>query len=131
VTLNSWYFVAIDYNGALSSGNLQSYLNNQYLGSANLIGSIPLGSSQAFAISYGGGSENFEIANLQIYNTSLSANEIQALYLEGIGGAPIDLQHLVAWYPLNGNGNDYSGNNNGQINNANFVSNWWSGYTPP
>jgi len=72
------------------------------------------------------------IANVQLYNTSLSANEIQALYLEGIGGAPIDLQNLVAWWPLNGNANDYSGNdNNGQINNVNFVSNWYNGYTPP
>jgi len=73
------------------------------------------------------------MANVQLYNTSLSANEIQALYLEGIGGAPIDLQHLVGWWPLNGNANDYSGNgNNGQIiGNVNFVSNWYSGYTPP
>ena len=72
------------------------------------------------------------LANVQLYNTSLSANDIQALYLEGIGGAPIDLQHLVGWWPLNGNANDYSGNgNNGQINNVNFVSNWYSGYTPP
>jgi len=72
------------------------------------------------------------IANVQIYNTSLSANEIQALYLEGIGGAPIRLQNLVGWWPLDGNANDYSGNgNNGQINNVNFVSNWYSGYTPP
>jgi len=73
------------------------------------------------------------IANVQIYNTSLSASEIQALYQEGIGGAPIDLQHLVGWWPLNGNANDYSGNgNNGQIiGNVNFISNWYSGYTPP
>ena len=49
-----------------------------------------------------------------------------------IGGAPIDLQHLVGWWPLNGNANDYSGNgNNGQINGVTFVSNWWQGYTPP
>jgi len=74
-----------------------------------------------------------DIANVQLYNTSLSANDIQALYLEGIGGAPIDLQHLVAWWPLNGNANDYSGNgNNGQINgDVNFVSNWYNSYTPP
>jgi len=72
------------------------------------------------------------LANVQLYNTSLSANDIQALYLEGIGGAPIDLQNLVGWWPLNGNANDYSGNgNNGQINNVNFGSNWYSGYTPP
>jgi len=81
---------------------------------------------------WGGFYLNGSIANVQIYNTSLSASEIQALYQEGIGGAPIDLQNLVAWWPLNGNANDYSGNsNNGQINNVNFVSNWWSGYTPP
>ncbi|MGC9010526.1 MAG: hypothetical protein ACP5JN_00005, partial [Candidatus Micrarchaeia archaeon] len=72
------------------------------------------------------------IANVQIYNTSLSANDIQALYQEGIGGAPIDLQNLVAWWPLNGNANDYSGNgNNGVPTNVMFVSNWWQGYTPP
>jgi len=73
------------------------------------------------------------LANVQIYNTSLSANEIRALYLEGIGGAPINLQHLVAWWPLNGNANDYSGNgNNGKIiGNVSFVSNWYNGYTPP
>ncbi|MGC9010605.1 MAG: hypothetical protein ACP5JN_00435 [Candidatus Micrarchaeia archaeon] len=40
---------------------------------------------------------------------------------EGIGGAPIDLQHLVAWWPLNGNANDYSGNgNNGVPSNVNL-----------
>jgi len=75
---------------------------------------------------------NGTISNVQIYNTSLSANEVQALYLEGIGGAPINLQHLVGWWPLNGNANDYSGNgNNGVPTNVMFVSNWWSSYTPP
>ena len=66
------------------------------------------------------------------YHCTFSKNT-QALYLEGIGGAPIDLQYLVGWWPLNGNANDYSGNgNNGQINGGvTFVSNWWSGYTPP
>jgi len=73
-----------------------------------------------------------KLANVQIYNTSLSANEIQALYLEGIGGAPIRLQNLVAWYPLDGDANDYSGNgNNGVPTNVIFVSNWYNGYTPP
>ena len=73
-----------------------------------------------------------DVANVQLYNTPLSANEIQALYQEGIGGAPIDLQNLVGWWPLNGNANDYSGNgNNGVPSNVVFVSNWWSGYTPP
>jgi len=55
------------------------------------------------------------IANLQAYNASLSANEVQALYLQGIGGAPLLLQNLVGWWPLNGNANDYSGNNNNGV----------------
>jgi hypothetical protein len=85
--------------------------------------------------SYIGGTSVFygELSNVQLYNSSLSLNEIRALYLEGIGGAPIKIQNLVGWWPLNGNGNDYSGNNNnGQIaGNVLFNGTWQSGYTPP
>ncbi len=35
------------------------------------------------------------IANVQVYNTTLSASEVQGLYAEGIGGAPALLQNLV------------------------------------
>jgi len=142
---NKWYFVVGEYN---SSYGFSLYVNGEkvayYLNSGTYgpgpsctSGTLPstytsqypwiIGYEQAWNAYFNG-----TLANVQIYNTSLSANEIQALYLEGIGGAPIDLQHLVAWWPLNGNANDYSGNgNNGQINNVNFVSNWYNGYTPP
>ncbi len=73
-----------------------------------------------------------QIANVQLYNTSLDANSIMALYQEGIGGAPIDLQNLVGWWPLNGNANDYSGNgNNGVPTNVVYTSSWISSYNPP
>ena len=73
-----------------------------------------------------------QIANVQIYNTTLSSNDVQALYQEGIGGAPINIQNLVAWYPLNGNANDYSGNgNNGVASGVTYTSNWYSGYSAP
>jgi hypothetical protein len=52
------------------------------------------------------------MSNVQVYNTALSSNSISALYTEGIGGDPIDLSNLVGWWPLNGNLNDYSGNDN-------------------
>ncbi len=73
------------------------------------------------------------IANVQVYNASLSSNEIAALYVEGVGGAPISLQNIVGWWPLNGNAQDYSGNNNnGQISGGvTFTSQWTSGYTIP
>ncbi|MGC8688398.1 MAG: hypothetical protein ACP5RQ_03310, partial [Candidatus Micrarchaeia archaeon] len=72
------------------------------------------------------------LANIQFYNTSLSSNEIQSLYQEGIGGVPINLQNLTGWWPLNGNANDYSGNNqNGIPNNVVFTSLWENGYNQP
>ncbi len=72
------------------------------------------------------------ISNVQIYNSSLGPNTISAMYAEGIGGAPIDLQNLVGWWPLNGNANDYSGNgNDGTPVNVIFTTNWYNGYSQP
>ncbi|MGC9156923.1 MAG: LamG domain-containing protein [Candidatus Micrarchaeia archaeon] len=130
VQTGKWYFIAWTYNPS-KENNISAYLNGVLIGSntgANVVldGRITIG--------YGGGVGSIDgyVSNFQIYNTSLSANQIQALYREGIGGAPIDLQHLVGWWPLNGDANDYSGNgNNGVPSNVVFVSNWWSGYTPP
>ena len=118
---SAWYYVAAVYN----SGTLSVYVNGQLLGSTSTgtITTLPENGNSGIGIGVQGSTTSnlcnwFSglISNVQIYNTSLSANEIQALYLEGIGGAPIRLQNLVAWYPLDGNANDYSGDgNNGQI----------------
>lgn len=70
-----------------------------------------------------GGSFAGTLSNVQIYNNSLSPSSISALYGEGIGGDPVDLQNLVGWWPLNGNTNDYSGNNNYAIGNNGFFFN--------
>jgi len=132
--LNSWNFVAVSYNGGSQAS---IYLNDeeQTVSWSSSVTCDSTTCTSAFiggASGWWGGLFSGTIANVQTYNTSLSANEIQALYQEGIGGAPIDLQHLVAWWPLNGNAKDYSGNGyNGQTTNVNFVSNWYSGYTPP
>ena len=132
--LGQWYFYTgvYSYNGV--GGNVYLYVDGEYVGGGPAgPGTATTGNVIIGEVANIGALNATEISNVQIYNISLSANEIQALYLEGIGGAPIDLQHLVGWWPLNGNANDYSGNgNNGQIiGNVNFVSNWWSGYTPP
>jgi hypothetical protein len=144
--LGTWYFVAFEYNGSYEL----LFVNGLEVGSRKVLGPIVnhpqvpvgIGFRKVFTKGVGGysinnlasawRSFNGSIANVQIYNTSLSPSEIQALYQEGIGGAPIDLQNLVGWWPLNGNANDYSGNgNNGVPNGVTFTSNWWSGYTPP
>mgnify|MGYP001626479745 CR=1 FL=1 len=75
---------------------------------------------------------NGSISNVQVYNAALSLSEVESLYREGIGGAPVDLEHIVAWYPLNGNANDYSGNGNtGVPTNIIYVNSWLYNYTPP
>jgi len=126
---NSWYYVVETYDG-----NTQKLYINGDLVASNTLSTTPVVTQGMFIGSSVWFGQNFNgsIANVQIYNTSLSANDIQALYQEGIGGAPINLQHLVGWWPLNGNANDYSGNgNNGQASNVIYVSNWYSSYTPP
>jgi hypothetical protein len=72
---------------------------------------------------------NGSIANVQIYSTALTDQEIQYLYQQGLGGGPIRLGSLVGWWPLNGDAKDYSGNNNhGRIyGGVTFVQN----YNPP
>ncbi len=92
-----------------------------------------IGSGDTLQIGSGRGiTFNGLIASVQAYNTSLSSNEILYLYDEGIGGAPIKLDNLVGWWPLNGNANDYSGNNNNGVpTGATYTNQWTSGYTAP
>ena len=98
-------------------------------------GTVPssIATSASFKIGQGSGSY-FEgnLADIQIYNTSLDASQVQALYQHGIGAAPIDPNHIVGWWPLNGDVNDYSGNNNnGAATSVTYTSSWLSGYTTP
>jgi hypothetical protein len=55
---------------------------------------------------------NGYVSNLQIYDSVFSANELSQLYIEGLGGDPTNLNALEAWWPLNGDTIDYSGNGN-------------------
>ena len=107
---DQWFFIA----GTNSNQYECAYLDS--VGNCG-VGLINMNSPGGGVIGGGdgcGSSFNGSIADVQVYNTSLSANDIQALYQEGIGGAPIDLQNLVVWWPLNGNANDYSGNGNNE-----------------
>ena len=108
---NVWNFVAVTYD---SYGNYVFYINGVNAGSGTNLQAFVWSNSMLIGQR---SSELFNgyISNVQIYNTSLSANQIQALYLSGIGGAPMKLQNLAGWWPLNGNANDYSGNNNNGV----------------
>jgi len=111
LTTDTWTHVAWTYGG---SGPIMVYINGvgQQVGTAS---NPIMANPHSVYIGVQGTFFNGQIANVQVYNTSLSANQIQALYLEGIGGAPMKLQNLAGWWPLNGNANDYSGNNNNGV----------------
>ncbi len=124
--------------GTYDGKNLMVYLNGKPIGNpvtaSGLVNYDGLYLSSPNAPpSWGCDELSGDIANIQIYNTSLDQNSIIALYQEGIGGAPIDLQGLVGWWPLDGNANDYSGNgNNGATSGGVAYTNAWAGtYSQP
>jgi hypothetical protein len=130
---NQWMFLAVSMNG----NQKLWYANGKFLGNMTTNTKITFVDSNLTigAISPGwtgyGDAEwfNGSIANVQIYNTSLSANDIKLLYTEGIGGAPVNFQNLVGWWPLNGNTNDYSGNQDGgYVRNVSYSGTWLASY---
>ncbi len=136
VPIGTWSFIAASYaagstavtlyvNGGSQSASVGVALATPSSGTVLVIGSYNnAGSCGAY---FAG-----QISNVQIYNTSLSGSEVNALYLEGIGGAPIKLSNLAGWWPLNGNANDYSGNNNNGVpSGVTYTNQWASGYTQP
>jgi hypothetical protein len=136
INLGTWYFVSATWNG----NEMYTYLNGQESGSTStssnsinvVSGPTDIGVWGTWNLCQACDVWNGSIANVQIYNTSLSANDIQALYQEGIGGAPINVNNLVGWWPLNGNANDYSGNgNSGTATGITYTSAWTSGYSAP
>ncbi len=131
---SSWNYVAATYDGTYVNFYINGVLAEATPVAANgnilvATGSSPIiGAYASMATYFLGGS----IANVQVYNATLDASQIRALYTKGIGAAPIDPNHIVGWWPLNGDANDYSGNNNnGAPTNVVYTSSWTSGYTPP
>ncbi len=124
---NTWYNVAVSKSG--TTYNL--YVNGAFVKSGTMT-NLPL--NQVFFASRPDAALLLHgmLANMQIYNSTISANEIGALYNEGLGGAPIALSSLVGWWPLNGDAKDYSGNNNNGVpTGISFSSSWQQGYSAP
>lgn len=130
-------FLAMTFNtlGGVGQGTLKWYVNgtltetytseNAVYGTNNIYIGVTTAATQPF---------NGLISNFQFYNVALNANEVERLYTGGIGGAPVNLENLVGWWPLNQNVNDYSGNGqNGNTVKGNTIypTDWQalSGYT--
>ncbi len=135
---SNWHQIVDTYSNGVES----LYLDGQFVGSQSTSEESYnnqylyfIGTGYATSWPYANGWMYFNgmVSNLQVYNTSLSPTEITALYQEGIGGSPIDPTHIVGWWPLNGNAQDYSGNNNFgvAVGGVSYSSAWTSGYVAP
>ncbi len=130
---DTWYQIVGTFNGT----EVSVYVNGKLTGHAAFTGDISKPANFSLYIGrLGVGSIygiNGYLANMQIYNTTLSANTIHNLYQEGIGGSPVELKNLIGWWPLNGNAKDYSGNGYDAINevSVSYYSEWTTDYTTP
>jgi hypothetical protein len=116
-----WHLIIGINNGT----DILLYVDQAFIGNAIISpapASILPNSNYTIGYSFSSGSTgcdseyfNGSISNVQIYNTSLNANSVKALYIQGIGTPPVNLQRLVGWWPLNGDTNDYSGNGNNAV----------------
>lgn len=135
VIAGQWSQIAFTFNGAYVAGYYNGTLKGTSAALGGNMGYYPAGSAYSNIIVGSRPGKYFfngSIANLQIYNTSLSGNEIEVLFLKGIGGAPTKLNNLVGWWPLNGDALDYSGDGtNGAPSNIIFTSSWTNGYGTP
>jgi len=110
-TLNSNNTLGIYINGKLYNNTFIPLLFNSASKKMWVSNSTSLLLSSVFPFS----SNNFNVgydgllSDVQIYNISLSSSQIEQLYSTGVGTSLPIFTDLVAWYPLNGNLDDYSG----------------------
>ncbi len=125
-----WYYVVGTYNGV----DICLYVDASLVGCNTASGGLQ---SSSLPLIIGGDSYsshrnyNGSLANVQLYNKSLSASEVSTLYFEGIGGPPQLLQNLMGWWPLNYDFKDYSGNNADGTGDVPFEAQWLNGYSAP
>ncbi len=113
----AYHFIALTWNGITAT----TYVDGQPAGSAGFSGTLTMTTPYVGCIGMGASSSsacagtnpfNGVISDIQVYNTSLSANQIALLYSSGISGTPLPSPaNIIAWWPLNGNAYDYSGRN--------------------
>jgi len=102
---NKWYsFVSIINISNPSDEVGTAYANGKQIFKGS-------GSALSAMLYFGAYAQYKYMSNIQVYNYSLTQQQISELYSEGLGGLPVNLTHLIEWFPLNNNTVDYSGYN--------------------
>ena len=121
ISSNKWYMAAFSAYNSGSNIIYSAYINSTAIVSGNTITGVNIAGGSA-PFTFGDQSNcmntcmfNGSLANGQIYTSALTSLQIAQLYSEGIGGAPLTNEGLIGWWPLDGNANDYSGNNNNGV----------------
>jgi hypothetical protein len=123
-----WYMVSMVLQNVTGAENLYYVYLNKTLASKGSASSSAYGIPQVDYLDFGYGPGSSpamygSLADIQIYTYNTSSAQIAKLFLEGVGGAPLSNANLIGWWPLDGNANDYSGNNNnGVATNVQWVS---------
>jgi hypothetical protein len=112
---NQWYFVGYTYAG--SNGIVTVYLNGQSTsGSLGALASTVLSATDPSNIGEQSSNNGYfwpgSIADVQVYNISLSQQQVMQLYQGGAFGMPVNTKNLKLWMPLDGNPSDLSGATN-------------------
>ncbi|MEM0150145.1 MAG: LamG-like jellyroll fold domain-containing protein, partial [Candidatus Micrarchaeaceae archaeon] len=102
-----WHFVAVavshfNYYWQFDSNNTTDTNNNSFTSNNH----ISIGAQYQQC---DGNQFNGQIADVQLYNTTLSPKQIAMIRQEGLYGTPIQYANLSGWWPMIGNANDYSG----------------------
>jgi hypothetical protein len=119
-----WYLLGCTYDGS----NLRTYVNGVMQTSGSLGGFSPTTSSFSMGSDTGTYWTKGQMANVQLYGIALTSNQMQALYYKGLGGAPYAASNLIAWWPLDGDILDHSGNG---YNGTALGSLSYAQYAPP
>ncbi len=142
-TVTPWQFIALTINTSKPTNNANLYVND------TLIETTTFSPSSGNEIDIGGaipgrfdcppvynaplyGIDGY-VSNLQVYGSVFTPTELSQLYIEGLGGDPTNLNALYAWWPLNGDTIDYSGNGNngGSVGGISFDGVLIQNYTIP
>lgn len=92
--LNQWFHITVTYNSTGGNSNLKIYYNGVLNSTVNRSGS-PLANAVNLTIGRRNSGEYFNgsIDDVQIFNTTLSANQIKAMYDSGIANRSVQMMH--------------------------------------